>query len=39
MVIDTCADEALRDAVERAAEGELDDAELGRALERFNRAG
>jgi hypothetical protein len=38
VVIDTCADEALRSAVERAAEGELDDAELGRALERINRA-
>jgi hypothetical protein len=36
--IDTCADEALREAIERAAEGELDDAELDRALQRIHRA-
>jgi hypothetical protein len=36
--IDTCADEALRDAVARAAAGELDDAELDDALERIERA-
>jgi hypothetical protein len=36
--IDTCADDALRDAVERAAEGELDDAGLRRALLRIDRS-
>ncbi len=36
--IDTCADDALRDAVERAAEGELDDAALRRALQRIDRS-
>jgi hypothetical protein len=36
--IDTCADEALREAIERAAEGDLDDAGLDRALERIGRA-
>jgi hypothetical protein len=35
--IDTCADDTLRDAVERAAEADLDDAELGRVLQRLER--